>query len=156
MVREHDLEDWKWWLRWRLISGRASLLTDDLVDENFDFYGRTLSGTEEMRDRWKRGVGLVENLMGDAVGKLYVERHFPPDAKARMDELVANLREAYRVSITELDWMTPETRTRALGEARQVHPEDRLSREVARLFDARRATATTCTATTAAGTRSSY
>src|ERR1700743_3696052 len=95
------LEDWKRWLRWRLISGRASLLTDALVDENFAFYGRTLSGTEQLRDRWKRGVALVENLMGDAVGRLYVERHFPPDAKARMDELVANLRAAYRASITE-------------------------------------------------------
>ncbi len=108
-----DLEDWKRWLRWRLISGRASLLTDDLVEENFAFYGRTLSGTEQLRDRWKRGVGVVESLMGDAVGKLYVARHFPPDAKARMDDLVANLREAYRVSITDLEWMTPETRSRA-------------------------------------------
>ena len=94
-----------------MIHARASLLTDDLVAEDFEFYGRTLSGTEEIRDRWKRGVSVVENLMGDAVGKLYVERHFPPDAKARMDELVANLREAYRVSINELEWMTPETRT---------------------------------------------
>jgi putative endopeptidase len=118
-----QLEDWKWWLRWRLISGRASLLTDALVEENFDFYGRTLSGTEALRDRWKRGVGLVENLMGDAVGKLYVERHFPPDAKARMDELVANLREAYRVSITKLDWMTPETRTRALEKLDKFTPK---------------------------------
>jgi putative endopeptidase len=109
-----QFEDWKRWLRWRLISSRASLLTDDLVEENFAFYGRTLSGTEQLRDRWKRGVALVENLLGDTVGKLYVERHFPPDAKARMDELVANLREAYRVSINQLDWMTPETRTRAL------------------------------------------
>ena len=84
------------WARWRVIHARAALLTDDLVAEDFDFYGRTLSGTEEIRERWKRGVSVVENLMGDAVGKLYVERHFPPDAKARMDELVANLREAYR------------------------------------------------------------
>jgi putative endopeptidase len=112
---DRDLEDWKRWLRWRVISARAAMLTDDLVAENFDFYGRTLSGTEEIRDRWKRGVGLVENLMGDAVGELYVERHFPPDAKARMDELVANLREAYRVSINDLAWMTPETRERALA-----------------------------------------
>ena len=118
-----ELEDWKRWLRWRLISGRAPLLTDDLVDENFAFYGRTLSGTEALRDRWKRGVGLVENLMGDAVGKLYVERHFPPDAKARMDELVANLREAYRVSITDLAWMTPETRARALEKLDKFTPK---------------------------------
>jgi putative endopeptidase len=118
-----DFDDWRRWLRWRVISGRASLLSDDLVDENFAFYGRTLSGTEQLRDRWKRGVGLVESLMGDAVGRLYVERHFPPDAKARMDELVANLREAYRVSITDLEWMTPETRQRALEKLDKFTPK---------------------------------
>ena len=118
-----SLDDWKWWLRWRLISSRAAMLTDPLVAENFDFYGRTMSGTEEIRDRWKRGVALVENLMGDAVGKLYVERHFPPGAKARMDELVANLREAYRVSINELEWMTPETRERALAKLDKFTPK---------------------------------
>ncbi|HEX5144184.1 MAG TPA: M13 family metallopeptidase [Mycobacterium sp.] len=109
-----DLEDWKRWARWRLIHARAGMLTDALVAEDFSFYGRTLSGTEEIRERWKRGVALVESLMGDALGKLYVARHFPPEHKARMDVLVANLREAYRVSITNLDWMTPETRERAL------------------------------------------
>jgi len=118
-----DLDDWKSWLRWRVISARSSMLTDELVAENFDFYGRTLSGTQEIRDRWKRGVALVENLMGDAVGKLYVERHFPPDAKARMDELVANLREAYRVSINDLAWMTPETRERALAKLDKFTPK---------------------------------
>jgi predicted metalloendopeptidase len=118
-----SLQDWKQWLSWRLISSRASLLTDELVAENFAFYGRTLSGTEAIRDRWKRGVGLVENLMGDAVGKLYVQRHFPPEAKTRMDELVANLREAYRVSITELDWMTPQTRQRALAKLDKFTPK---------------------------------
>ncbi|MEN4474170.1 M13 family metallopeptidase [Mycolicibacterium cosmeticum] len=117
------LADWKAWLRWRVITSRASLLTDDLVAENFDFYGRTLSGTEAIRDRWKRGVALVENLMGDAVGKLYVQKHFPPAAKARMDELVANLRKAYRVSITNLDWMTPETRQRALAKLDKFTPK---------------------------------
>lgn len=117
------LEDWKHWLSWRVISSRASLLTDELVAENFAFYGKTLSGTETIRDRWKRGVGLVESLMGDAVGKLYVERHFPPEAKTRMDELVANLREAYRVSITNLAWMTPETRERALAKLDKFTPK---------------------------------
>lgn len=117
------LEDWKHWLSWRVISSRASLLTDELVAENFAFYGKTLSGTEAIRDRWKRGVGLVESLMGDAVGKLYVERHFPPEAKTRMDELVANLREAYRVSITNLAWMTPETRERALAKLDKFTPK---------------------------------
>ena len=110
-----DLADWKDWARWRLIHARAALLTEPLVEEDFNFYGRTLSGTEQIRERWKRAVSLVEGLMGDAVGRLYVERHFPPDAKARMDVLVANLREAYRVSIDDLDWMTPDTRQRALA-----------------------------------------
>ncbi|AIY49090.2 peptidase M13 [Mycolicibacterium fortuitum subsp. fortuitum] len=118
-----DLEDWKAWTRWRLIHSRAGLLTDDLVAENFDFYGRTLSGTEQNRDRWKRGVSLVEGLMGDALGKLYVAKYFPPEAKARMDELVANLREAYRVSINELDWMTPETRAKALVKLDKFTPK---------------------------------
>jgi putative endopeptidase len=118
-----NLDDWKNWARWRLIHSRASLLTDDLVAEDFAFYGRTLSGTEEIRDRWKRAVSVVENLMGDAVGKLYVERHFPPDAKARMDELVANVREAYRVSINDLDWMTPQTRDKALAKLDKFTPK---------------------------------
>jgi putative endopeptidase len=118
-----DLEDWKRWLRWRVIHARAGLLTDELVAEDFAFYGRRLSGTEQIRDRWKRAVSLVEGLMGDAVGKLYVERHFPPTAKARMDELVANLREAYRVSISDLDWMTPATRERALAKLDKFTPK---------------------------------
>jgi putative endopeptidase len=109
-----DLQDWKRWARWRLIRARASWLTDDIVAADFDFYGRLLTGAEQIRDRWKRAVSLVESLMGDAVGKLYVQRHFPPDAKARIDALVDNLQEAYRISISELDWMTPQTRERAL------------------------------------------
>ncbi|MGV0625712.1 M13 family metallopeptidase [Mycolicibacter minnesotensis] len=110
-----ELADWRDWARWRLIHGRAGILTDELITEDFEFYGRRLSGTEQIRDRWKRAVSLVESLMGDAVGKLYVAKHFPPDAKAHIDKLVDNLREAYRVSITNLGWMTPETRERALA-----------------------------------------
>ncbi len=109
-----NLDDWKRWARWRLIRARAQWLTDDLVAADFEFYGRTLTGAEQIRDRWKRGVAVVENLLGDAVGKLYVQRHFPPDAKARVDALVENLQEAYRISISNLDWMTPQTRERAL------------------------------------------
>ncbi|OBI87219.1 M13 family metallopeptidase [Mycobacterium asiaticum] len=109
-----DLDDWKSWARWRLIRARAPWLTDAMVAADFDFYGRRLTGTEQIRDRWKRAVALVETLMGDAVGKLYVQKHFPPGAKARVDELVDNLREAYRISISDLDWMTPQTRERAL------------------------------------------
>jgi putative endopeptidase len=109
-----DLEDWKSWARWRVIRARASWLTDDLVAADFDFYGRLLTGAEQIRDRWKRAVSLVEGLIGDAVGKLYVQKHFPSGAKARIDTLVDNLQAAYRMSISDLDWMTPQTRERAL------------------------------------------
>lgn len=118
-----DFADWQDWARWRLIHSRAAVLTTALIEEDFDFYGRTLSGTEQIRERWKRAVSLVEGLMGDAVGRLYVERHFPPEAKARMDVLVENLREAYRVSITDLEWMTPETRRRALTKLDKFTPK---------------------------------
>ena len=113
--RSIDIEDWKLWARWRVIRARTAWLTDDIIAADFDFYGRLLTGAEQIRDRWKRGVSLVESLMGDAVGKLYVERHFPPGAKSRIDALVDNLQEAYRRSINELGWMTPQTRERALA-----------------------------------------
>jgi putative endopeptidase len=118
-----DLEDWKRWARWRLISARAGLLTDEIVAADFDFYGRLLTGAEQIRDRWKRAVSLVQGLMGEAVGKLYVQRHFPPGAKERIDTLVANLLEAYRISISDLDWMTPETRQRALTKLSKFTPK---------------------------------
>lgn len=113
--RSIDIEDWKLWARWRVIRARTAWLTDDIIAADFDFYGRLLTGAEQIRDRWKRGVSLVESLMGDAVGKLYVERYFPPGAKSRIDALVDNLQEAYRQSISELGWMTPQTRERALA-----------------------------------------
>ena len=111
---QRPLEEWKAWLMVRVSSRCAGYLSSALVDEQFDFYGRTLSGTQELRERWKRGVALVQGALGEAVGQLYVERHFPVRSKARMLELVDNLVEAYRRSITSLDWMTEETRTRAL------------------------------------------
>ncbi len=120
---DEDIDDWKLWARWKLINARSDVLTDELIAQNFEFYGRLLSGTEAIRERWKRAVSLVEGLMGDAVGKLYVERHFPPQAKARMDELVANLREAYRVSINSLEWMTPRTREKALAKLDKFTPK---------------------------------
>jgi len=117
------LEDWKTWMVYHLVSARAPYLTDELVEANFDFYGRTLSGTQEVRERWKRGVSLVEGALGEAVGKVYVDRHFPPTHKSRMDVLVANLIEAYRQSITELDWMGQETKTKALAKLSAFTPK---------------------------------
>jgi putative endopeptidase len=117
------LDDWRAWLTWRVLNARSPYLTAALVDEHFDFYGRTLTGTEENRERWKRGVSLVQDLLGETVGKLYVERHFPASAKARMQELVENLREAYRRNITDLEWMSPETRTAALAKLDKFTPK---------------------------------
>ncbi len=117
------LADWQAWATWRVLKGRAAYLTADLVEESFDFYGRTLTGAQENRERWKRGVSLVQELLGEAVGKLYVAEHFPPEAKARMVELVGNLQEAYRRNIAQLDWMSPETREAALAKLEKFTPK---------------------------------
>ncbi|PAY23417.1 peptidase M13 [Dietzia natronolimnaea] len=117
------LETWKQWLRWRTVSSRAPYLAAELVDENFRFYGTVMSGTEENKARWKRGVGAVEAALGEEVGKEYVARHFPPGHKARMVELVENLTAAYRYSIGRLPWMTPATRERALAKLEAFVPK---------------------------------
>ncbi|TWF75688.1 putative endopeptidase [Pseudonocardia hierapolitana] len=111
---ERPLSQWQEWLAIHTASACADYLTAAIVEEDFDFHGRTLSGTPQLRERWKRGVGVVQGALGEAVGKLYVDRHFPGEAKERMVQLVANLVEAYRQSISELDWMSPATRERAL------------------------------------------
>ena len=120
---QRPLEQWRAWLAIRTASAFAEYLGQDVVDEDFDFYGRTLSGTPQLRERWKRGVSLVESALGEAVGRLYVERHFPAAAKERMQTLVANLVEAYRQSIGELDWMGQQTRERALAKLSRFTPK---------------------------------
>lgn len=117
------LADWKDWLAWQVVHSSAPLLSAALVNENFDFYGRTLTGAPQLRERWKRGVSLVEGALGEAVGEQYVARHFPPQAKARMNELVADLVEAYRRSISGLDWMGPDTVARALAKLERFTPK---------------------------------
>ncbi|GAA2800292.1 M13 family metallopeptidase [Kribbella solani] len=113
-LREIEPSRWQEWLTWRVVHSAAPLLSQAFVDENFAFYGKTLTGAPELRDRWKRAVGTVEQALGEALGKLYVAEHFPPDAKARMVDLVQNLVAAYRQRIEALDWMGPDTRQRAL------------------------------------------
>ncbi|MET3769194.1 putative endopeptidase [Marisediminicola sp. UYEF4] len=117
------LEAWTDWLAWQVIRSNAAYLSDPFVAANFDFYGRTLTGTPEMRARWKRGVSLVEGSLGEAVGRTYVARHFPQAAKASMDVLVQHLIEAYRQSIASLAWMTEETRGRALEKLEKFTPK---------------------------------
>ena len=121
--QSEPLADWQAWAAYHVISDRAPYLTDELVEANFDFYGRTLTGAQELRDRWKRGVSLVQGVLGEAVGKVYVERHFPPTHKARMEELVAHLVAAYRESISQLDWMGEETRAKALAKLEAFTPK---------------------------------
>jgi putative endopeptidase len=123
LLTEERLEDWKAWLRFAVVHSAAPFLSDDFVAENFGFYGTQLTGVPVNRERWKRGVSLAEAAMGEAIGRVYVERHFPPAAKDAMDELVANLIEAYRQSITDLEWMSPETRERALAKLDAFTPK---------------------------------
>ena len=121
--QETDLEDLKAWAAWHVVHGRATLLSGAFVEENFDFYGRTLQGTDELRARWKRGVALVESCLGEALGEIYVERHFPPSHKSAMEKLVGRLIEAYRQSISSLEWMSPATRARALDKLALFTPK---------------------------------
>ena len=122
-LTEHDLDDWKAWLSWRLISDQAPYLHEAMVDESFAFNGKVLSGTPKLKERWKRGVAVVESCLGEVVGQLYVAEHFPPRAKERMVELVANLIEAYRRDFETLEWMSPQTRERALAKLARFVPK---------------------------------
>lgn len=116
-------EVWRDYLRVRLLSAFAPYLPPAYADLHFDFYNRTLSGQAKPQERWKRALGSLNAYLGEQLGKLYVERHFPPAAKARMEELVKHLLDAYRASITELDWMSAATRTRALAKLDHFTPK---------------------------------
>jgi putative endopeptidase len=117
------LADWQAWLTFHHVRASAPYLSRRFVDANFAFYGTLLSGIPELRERWKRGVGVVEGALGEAVGRLYVARHFPPEHKAHMQRLVGWLVEAYRVDIEALDWMSPETKQRALAKLGKFTPK---------------------------------
>ncbi|QIM20428.1 peptidase M13 [Phycicoccus sp. HDW14] len=122
-LTEVGIETWRDWLAWHVVHAHAPYLSAPFVEENFDFYGRTLSGVPKLRDRWKRAVTLVEDALGEAVGQLYVERHFPPHAKDRMLELVANLVEAFRRSLSNVPWMGAETRAQAIAKLEAFTPK---------------------------------
>ncbi|MDT0195912.1 M13-type metalloendopeptidase [Arthrobacter sp. AB6] len=114
LLESEPLAHWQEWLALRVVSAAAPYLSSSFVDANFAFYGTTLSGTPRNKDRWKRGVAVVEAALGEAVGQIYVARHFPETHKARMQALVANLIEAYRQSITAVGWMGEATKAEAL------------------------------------------
>jgi putative endopeptidase len=122
LLLAEDLEDWKLWLQLQVLRSAAPYLTEAFVNEHFNFYGRKLAGTEEVKPRWKRGVAFVNGAVGEDVGRLYVARHFPEGHKSTMDQLVSTLLEAYRRSISTLEWMGEETRQRALEKLSMFKP----------------------------------
>ncbi|MFZ8888410.1 MAG: M13 family metallopeptidase [Aquiluna sp.] len=123
LASEENLEAMKDALRMDLIRGYAPYLSKDLVAERFEFYGKKLTGAPMNRPRWKRAVSLVEGSLGEAIGQIYVEKHFPPEAKQQMDALVDYLIQAYEQSIKSLDWMTDETKQKALTKLSKFTPK---------------------------------
>ncbi|KAA3612382.1 MAG: M13 family peptidase [Calditrichaeota bacterium] len=108
-----SLEDWKTYYTWRVLTDAASLLSSEFVEENYKFFSETLRGTKQQRPRWKRGVSLVRGAMGEVLGEIYVERHFKPEAKERMQTMVDNLIAALGLRIDNLEWMSAETKVKA-------------------------------------------
>ncbi|PIQ20485.1 MAG: peptidase M13 [Cytophagales bacterium CG18_big_fil_WC_8_21_14_2_50_42_9] len=123
IIKNTPLDTWKTYLQWSLINGSAAYLTSALDQQNFDFYSKTLYGTQQQRPQWRRAVDVVNGSLGEMVGKVYVSKHFPPEAKERMDALVKNLLKAYESSIKELDWMSEDTKKQALDKLSKFTPK---------------------------------
>ncbi len=113
LTGKFDLATWKAYFEWQVLREAAPYLSKAFADADFAFYGTVLTGVTEQQPRWKRGVAVVEGSIGEGLGKLYVAKHFPPERKARMEQLVQNLMAAYKDSIATLDWMSPATRQEA-------------------------------------------
>ena len=128
MLDSVPLDTWKDWMTFHFLSANAPYLPRAFDEANFNFYSHTLRGVERQRDRWKRGLGLLNGALGEAVGRLYVERHFPAESRRQMDELIGNLRSAFQERLQRLEWMDEATRAQALAkletfEPRIGHPE---------------------------------
>ena len=117
------LADWKTYLKWQLLNAAAPSLSDAFVQEDFAFNGAFLNGAKELKPRWKRCAEATDRALGEALGKKYVEKYFPPEAKARMQEMVKNLRTAMGQTIEGLEWMSPETKKRALEKLSTFNPK---------------------------------
>jgi putative endopeptidase len=123
IIQSTSLDEWKVFLQWGLINASASRLNQELDTANFEFYSKVLRGVEEQRPNWRRAVNTVNSNLGEIIGKVYVKKHDPPEAKERMLELVNNLLKAYEISIKELDWMTEETKIQALDKLSKFTPK---------------------------------
>ncbi|MBM3846120.1 MAG: M13 family metallopeptidase, partial [Verrucomicrobia bacterium] len=115
LVKQRPLEDWKTYLRWHLVRDAAPFLHSAAERESFAFYGTELSGQPEQEPRWRRASSVINGALGEALGELYVRKHYPPEAKARMSELIDNLKVVFRERLQKLDWMTDATRVKALA-----------------------------------------
>jgi predicted metalloendopeptidase len=122
LLRSEPLAAWKAYLRWNVVSAAAPTLPKRFVDQNFAFYGTTLSGTPEIQPRWKRCVNATDNAMGMALGRIYVKEHFPPEAKRRADEMVRNLLAALAEDVQTLDWMSEPTKKAAAAKIATFEP----------------------------------
>jgi putative endopeptidase len=114
LLSEYSVADWKLYLKWKIVDTYASNLNQDFVDADFDFYSRTLSGTKEMKPRWKRALNKVNGGIGELLGKAFVEKHFTKESKQNLANMVENLRTVFRERINELEWMSEETKINAL------------------------------------------
>jgi predicted metalloendopeptidase len=123
LVASQPLDDWKAYLTYHHIHNHAPYLPKPIDDENFAFFGKTLDGRQQQRERWERGVDLVNNALGEAIGQVYVKQHFPPEAKTKIDTLIENMRAAYKANIETLTWMGPETRAKALEKLAALRPK---------------------------------
>ncbi|MCT7945161.1 M13 family metallopeptidase [Shewanella septentrionalis] len=123
VLKTTDLATWKTYMQWQVLTHAANYLSEALDNENFDFFSKTLNGQEEQEPRWKRGVASVNGMLGEVVGKVYVKRHFTPEAKDRMQALVENLRGAYGDSIKDLTWMSDSTKVAAADKLAKFNPK---------------------------------
>ncbi|WP_293761884.1 M13-type metalloendopeptidase [uncultured Paraglaciecola sp.] len=123
IIQTTSIDDWKVFLQWGLINASATRLTTELDQANFEFYSKVLNGVEQQLPQWRRAVRLVNNNVGEIIGKVYVKKHFPPEAKQRMLQMVDNLLKAYETSIKNLDWMTEETKIQALDKLSKFTPK---------------------------------
>ncbi len=123
IVISTPINDWKTYFTWKLLDRKAGYLSQEFDDENFKFYGTVLRGTTEQKPRWKRAISSVNGSVGELVGKVYVKSFFPPSAKSRMDNMIENLRSAYGDSIKDLDWMSHETKLKALEKLHKFDPK---------------------------------
>jgi putative endopeptidase len=123
IIQTTSIDDWKIFLQWGLINASTTRLTSELDQANFEFYSKVLRGVEEQLPQWRRAVGLVNGTVGEIIGKVYVKKHFPPQAKERMLQMVNNLLKAYETSIKNLDWMSEETKVQALDKLSKFTPK---------------------------------